>query len=382
MYRIALIGRPNVGKSTLFNRLIRKRKSIIDPTPGVTRDLISEHIQIEGVDFILTDTGGLTDEKLELNELVQKKTMEAVSSVDLILFLVEAAMPLPIESEFASLIRKTAKPVIVVMNKSDSPEKDYHNSEYFKFGFGEAVSISAAHNRNIDELIEKIFEKLDIKINTEIIENDRVYDNSIRFAIVGKPNVGKSSLLNKIVKKDRSIVSEIAGTTRDVVDEDIEFDGNKMTVLDTAGIRRKSKVSEDVEYYSVNRAIRTIEKATVVLLLLDSLEEVSEQDKKIAELALKNGKGLIIALNKWDLLKETEPDFEKKKDRLLFKFPRASFVPVLRLSAKTGEGIITLLKKVVEISLELNKRISTSHLNDFIQKVIKQHAPSSRKGIL
>ncbi len=382
MHKIALIGRPNVGKSTLFNRLIKKRRSIIDPTPGVTRDLINENVIINGIEFQITDTGGLTDEKIELNDFVQKKALEAIASVDLILFLVEAGIPLPIESEYAGLIRKSGKSVIVVMNKSDSPEKDIFGSDYYGFGFGNPVPISAVHNRNIDDLIDLIFEKLSIEPLTS--NHSRLSDTfeGIKLAIVGKPNVGKSSLLNKIAKKERSIVSDIAGTTRDVVDEIVEFEGINIWILDTAGIRRKNKVNEDIEYYSVNRAIRTIEDADIIVLVLDSYAELSEQDKKIADLAVKNGKGLIIALNKWDKLQIEEKNLDTKKDRLLFKFPRAEYIPIIKLSALTGEGVLTLLKKVIVLNDELGKRIDTPALNDFIQNVIKKYSPSSRKGVL
>jgi GTPase len=380
--KVVIIGRQNVGKSTLFNRLIKNRKAIIDPTPGVTRDLVYGDVDLDGLKIRLIDSGGISDEKDITNKLVQEKTSKAQSEADLILFVVEAGNPLPIEEEFISIIRKSRKDVVIAMNKSDSPEKDIFTNEYFEYGLGEPIPVSAEHNRNIDVLIENIKNKLkDKKPSRENAVNEEK-DYDIRVTILGKPNVGKSSLLNCIVRKERSIVSPIPGTTRDIVDEEFIFNDQKFLILDTAGIRKKSRVTENVEYYSVNRAIKSIQMSDVVFLVIDSLDDISDQDKKISTQIVNNGKGLIVVLNKWDLHKERKNLLEDKKEMLFFKFPLIKYVPVIPVSAKTGEGIKTLLQTAMIVKKELYKRIETSDLNVFILDALKSYAPSSKKGVL
>jgi len=378
--KIAIIGRPNVGKSTLFNRLIKKRKAIIDPTPGVTRDWILDQFEYEGKILKIIDTGGITDEGDEFNDLIQKKTREALELSDIVIFLVEAANPLPIEREYISLARKSGKKTIIAVNKCDSPEKDHLITEYYQYGFGEPIAISANHNRNIDVLMDRVLEVLPEQSDDEDEEIEE--DTTIKVAIVGKPNVGKSSILNKILGEERSIVSPIAGTTRDVIDGKFNYNGRDFIILDTAGIRRKAKVSEDIEYYSVNRAIKTIEDADVTILVIDSIENISDQDKKITDQIIKNGKGLIIALNKWDLVEKTDDIINEKKDLLNFKFPQVNFAPIIPVSAKNGKGLMNLLKTAIGIHAHLQRRMSTADLNNFIEEVIKKYTPSSKHGVL
>ena len=287
---ISILGRPNVGKSTLFNRLTKTKKAIIDDTPGVTRDVLKQEFLLgeNEIPVILQDTGGLTDEGDILNPLVQKKSVEALKTSDLILFMVEAKNVLPIEEEFINMIRKSGKPAIIIMNKSDSLDKDIYIHDFHQYGLGEPLPISAAHNRNIDELLEMIEAKLQLNVDdededasneeTETSEAKEQDESLIKIAIVGKPNVGKSSLLNKITQKERSIVSNIPGTTRDIIDESITYKNHEFRFLDTAGIRKKSKVSEDIEYYSVNRSIKAINDA-----------DINVVTKKIREYVLKYG---------------------------------------------------------------------------------------------
>ena len=312
--------------------------------------------------------------------MVQKKTTEAVRNADLILFIVEAGNALPIEKEYINYIRKMGKKTIVVMNKSDSPEKDILANEYYSYCLGEPIPISAAHNRNIDLLMEKILSIFQMNDMPQHWNEDKEPD--IKIAIIGKPNVGKSSLLNKIVEKDRSIVTAIPGTTRDIVDEKFKFDDKSFLFLDTAGIRKKARVNENIEYYSVNRALKCIGIADIIFFVMDSLEDISEQDKKIADQIVKNGKGLIIILNKWDLQKKNKISFEEKKEKLFFKFPVLNYVPILPISALTGEGINKLLKMSLKVYDELYKKITTSQLNNFIKKIVKKFSPSSKKGVL
>lgn len=378
--KIAIVGRPNVGKSTLFNRLIKSKKSIIDPTPGVTRDIVKSDFILNNKLFLLMDTGGLTDEGDSFNSLVQEKSRDSIIISDLVLFMIEAGNVLPVEEEYIQLLRKYEKEVIFIMNKSDSPEKDMLSYDYTRFGFGEPIPISAMHNRNIDLLEERISEFF--KFANEI-ENEFDYsidDNTIKIAIVGKPNVGKSSFLNYVTKTQRSIVSNIPGTTRDVVDEEITFDDHKLILLDTAGIRRKSKVSENIEYYSVNRAIKTIKEADLALLMLDSLDNISDQDKKITDQIVNNSKGLIILLNKIDL--KNDLTTEEKIEKVKFLFPIVHYAPILPLSAINGKGIKRVLKQSIEIYKQLHIKITTSQLNNFIQEIRTKYSPSSKKGVL
>ncbi|MCH5149281.1 MAG: ribosome biogenesis GTPase Der [Spirochaetales bacterium] len=387
---ISILGRPNVGKSTLFNRLTKTRKAIIDDTPGVTRDILRQEFLLgeKQIPVILQDTGGLTDEGDILNPLVQKKSIEALKISDLILFMVEAKNVLPIEEEFIDLVRKSGKPAIIIMNKSDSLDKDIYVHDFYQYGLGEPLPISAAHNRNIDELLEEIEKKLPQTVDTDETETDDASildernDLLIKIAIVGKPNVGKSSLLNKITRKERSIVSNIPGTTRDIIDESITYKKYEFRFLDTAGIRKKSKVSEDIEYYSVNRSIKAINEADITLLVIDSLEDVSEQDKKITDQIVKNGKGLIVLFNKMDLYDNSEEAVKKRREILHFKFPQIGYAPTLAVSAVTGKGIGSLLEKILLVKGNLNRKITTSKLNAFIQDVVKRYQPSSKKGVL
>ncbi len=379
-YTISILGRPNVGKSTLFNRLIKSKKAIIDPTPGVTRDIVSGNFTLNNeIEIRLQDTGGLTDEGDILNKLVQEKTREALKSSDLILFLVESKKILPIEREYIELARQSGKKIILVVNKCDSIERDQSIFDFYEYGIDTIIPISAAHNRNIDDLLDEIYSYLKT-IKKDKKESEPKKDNLIKLAIVGKPNVGKSSLLNKIISKERSIVSDIAGTTRDVVDEYFSFDGRDFLILDTAGIRRKSKVNEDIEYYSVNRAIKAIEESDITILVIDSLEELSTQDKKITDQIMNNKKGLIIALNKWDLQNSDEETFIKKKDRLLFLFPQIEFAPIVRVSALSGKGIVNLLKRSIKVYDNTHRKIETSKLNKFIEKIVKRNSPNSKAG--
>jgi GTP-binding protein len=378
---VLLMGRQNVGKSSLFNRLIKTRKAIIDSTPGVTRDLIYGEIEWMGMKFRIIDSGGICDDRDETNSNVQKKLFDAQKNADLILFVVEAGVELPIEKEYIIAIRKQNKKIILVMNKSDDVKKDVLINEFYNYGLGEPIPVSASHNRNIEILKDRIVSELK-NINKDSNSDFLDMEPEIKLAILGKPNVGKSSLLNKIVRKERSIVSSIPGTTRDIVDDKFYYKNRLFLILDTAGIRRKKNVVEDLEYYSVKRALKSIEIADLIYLVIDSLEDVSDQDKKIADQIVKSNKGLIIVLNKWDLLKNEKISFEEKKDKLLFKFPVIDYAPIIPVSAVTGEGIDKLLKTSIGIYNELTKRIETHRINDFIQEVIKQYSPSSKKGVL
>lgn len=362
-----------MGKSTLFNRLLHSRRAIVDPTPGVTRDPIEGQWTPDGADMpvMLVDTGGLKLERDDMDDRVAKKSWERIASADLVLFLLDAVDITPEDEEFAAMLRRYAGKTIVVVNKADSPERDARAWAHASWGYKDMVFVSAEHGRNIDELEALIVSRLDwSKTEPEIDEHE-----DVRVAIMGKPNVGKSTLLNRLLGTERSIVSDMPGTTRDVVEGRFEWKGRAFTVLDTAGMRRKAKVTESVEYYSVNRAVKTLDRADVVVLMIDAVEGLSDQDKKIVKLATDKGRAVVFALNKWDQMPKIKNSFEASKDKLQYFFAQMAYAPVLPLSAKEGEGVDKLLKTIVDLFDQLNTRIETSRLNKAVHDWIESSPP-------
>jgi GTP-binding protein len=370
---VVIAGRPNVGKSTLFNRLLHKRRTITDPTPGVTRDPVDAVWELRGVGqrATLVDTGGFKLEREGLDGLVVEKSLAALARADLILFVVDATQVNPEDEEFALLLRKWSSKLILVVNKADSPERDALVWAHAKWGFEAVLFVSAEHGRNIGELEEAVASRLDFGSVTEV-EEERA---PIRLAIMGKPNTGKSTLLNRLLGEEKSIVSEVAGTTRDVVEGRFVFKGRQIVVLDTAGIRRKKKVTEAVEYYSVNRAIRTVNDCDVVVLMIDAREGLTDQDKKIAAFASEKGRGLVFGLNKWDTMPDLKNSFEASRDKLRYFFGQMAWAPVLALSAKDGTGVDKLMNSVVNLHAQLNKRVETSRLNRALEEWIEATPP-------
>jgi GTPase len=370
---VAIVGRPNVGKSTLFNRLLRSRRAIVDPTPGVTRDPIEAEWLPDGADMpaLLVDTGGLKIVRDDMDERVAKKSLSRIASADLVLFLLDAVDITPEDEEFAAILRRYSDKTILVINKADSPERDARAWNHASWGYKHMVFVSAEHGRNIDELEEMIIPRLD----WSRAEPEADAHEDIRVAIMGKPNVGKSTLLNKLLGEERSIVSDMPGTTRDVVEGRFEWKGRAFTLLDTAGMRRKAKVTEAVEYYSVNRAVKTLDNADVVILMIDAVEGLSDQDKKIVKLATDKGRGVIFALNKWDQMPRIKNTFEASRDKLQYFFAQMAYAPILPLSAKEGEGVEKLLKTCVDLFDQLNKKIETSRLNKAMHDWVESYPP-------
>jgi len=377
---VVIAGRPNVGKSTLYNRILHKRRAITDPTPGVTRDPVDAVCDIgrTGKRCSLVDTGGFKIDREGLDELVIAKCLEYLEKADRILFVVDATSVTPEDEEFAALLRRWTPKILLVVNKADSPERDNLVWGHAKWGFNPMVFVSAEHGRNMGELEDAMAAGLDFSRVTEIEEGRE----PIRLAIMGKPNTGKSTLLNRLLGAERSIVSEIAGTTRDVVEGRFEWKGRQVVVLDTAGIRRKKKVVENVEYYSVNRAIHVVDDCDVVVLVIDAVEGLTEQDKKIAAFATDRGRGLIFVLNKWDLMPDLKNSFEASRDKLRYFFGQTAWAPVLPLSAKEGTGIDKLMNMVVSVHAQLTRRIETSKLNkafaDWVEATPPPVAPRTR----
>ncbi len=360
---ISIIGRPNVGKSTLFNRLIGKRRAITDPTPGVTRDLLPERWYLAGNPVTLVDSGGVKMEGVSLDEMVSAKSLSLLERSDAIIFMMECTEVTAEDLHLLEALRPYSDRIVLTVNKVDDPKREDLVWEFYSYGYERIVGISAAHGLGIDDLEETLLGML----NFEEVEHDEEEEATVRLAIMGKPNTGKSTLANLLVGKQISLVSDIAGTTRDVVSGSFVHKGSTFNVLDTAGIRRKSKVEEDVEYYSVNRAIRTIEEADVVFLVVDSAEGLADQDKKIAQLIVRRGKGVVIVLNKIDLLEGIPNEMEAIKDRIRFLFPILGFAPVMMISALEDKGIETLLDTAWSLYRQLHRRVETAHLNEALR---------------
>ncbi|MFW6234975.1 MAG: ribosome biogenesis GTPase Der, partial [Spirochaetota bacterium] len=324
--RIAIVGRPNVGKSTLFNRLSGSRIAITDHTPGVTRDSVESSVRIGSHACLLVDTGGYVEGNEGFDRLVRERSLTEAGRADLIMFLLDVTELTPEDEEVADVLRRYSDRVIVVVNKVDSSKRELLLPEFYALGFPLVVAISAAHGLGVDELRETVSEQLESHGHTgaETVDEPQLStpgSGPVRITILGKPNTGKSTLTNRLLGEDRSIVSSIAGTTRDIVAGTFVFKKRSFTVMDTAGIRRKRSVSDSVEYYSVNRAVQAAEECDVAVLVIDAEEGLAEQEKKIAQVIIRRGKSLVIALNKWDIIKDVPNMLQAVQDRIAFVFP-------------------------------------------------------------
>lgn len=378
---IVIAGRPNVGKSTLFNRFMKKRLAITDPTPGVTRDPVEGTAFICGKPVHLMDTGGYKLDReigtmeAVMDKLVSEKSVEMLKKADRILLLLEAGEITGEDEEFIALLRPYWDKVVAAVNKTEGGRNEENAWNYLKYGFKDLILISAEHGDRINELSEALVKDLDFSMVTEGEEN-----RPIRIAILGKPNTGKSTLSNRLTHTEASIVSDYAGTTRDVVEGSFNYRGKDIQILDTAGIRRKAKVTENVEYYSVNRAIKSLDNCDVVFLMIDVNEGLAEQDKKICSLAYERGRGIIFVMNKWDVYKDKEEKkFKDIVEDIRIMFGHMNFAPILQLSAKNGEGIKVLMDTALELYGQLTKKIDTSTLNTALNDwLFKYPPPASR----
>jgi len=369
---VAIAGRPNVGKSTLFNRFIGRRKAITDPTPGVTRDPVGGVWRHRGKTAFLRDTGGIRPNAEGMDALVAQKSRETFVRAACIILVLDVEEYTAEDEELVASLRSCADRVIVAVNKVDTEKREESLGEFWALGFPRLFAVSAAHGRNCAELADAVFDSLDFSEQAEPAEAP---PGEITLAILGKPNTGKSTLLNKLIGEDRSIVSDIPGTTRDIVEGRLEYRGRPYRILDTAGIRRKSRVQENIEYYSVTRAIDSIAEADVVLLLIDATEGLAEQDKKIADQIVKKGRGVILVLNKWDLVPRGKKALAEAADKIRFQFPILDFAPVEAISAQTGWNVETLLEKAANIAGQLNKRVETGILNRALEEWVKATPP-------
>lgn len=383
---VAIVGRPNVGKSTLFNRLAGAKIAIVHDEPGVTRDRNYADAFARGVEYTLVDTGGFDPGSDDpMRQGIARQVQIAIEEADVVVCVLDALVePTTADREAVKLLRKSDKPVVYTANKADSKDIEALAFDVYRLGVPAVFPISALHGRGIAELEEAIVEALPPYDENAKIEG--VEDDVPRIALIGRPNAGKSSLLNRLVGEERALVDSRPGTTRDTVDavvtvkrktKDGEVD-QKLVVLDTAGIRRKSKVSETVESVSVLRAIRAIERAQIVVLMCDGAEGVAEQDAKILGLAVERGKGVVIALNKTDLLEK--PVLAKMEDAAREKLSFTPWAPIERVSVKTGRGISHLVDAIVKVHEEWQKRIGTSELNKFFAEVLETHPPPTMGG--
>jgi len=362
--QVVIVGRPNVGKSTLFNRLIGKRQAITDSRPGVTRDAIRARCDINGEVCQLVDTGGFRIDREEFDDVVIERTKKTIEEANLILLLLDANEYTPEDEAMVELVRPFQEKTMVIVNKVDSEQKEDHIWNYYSLGFEKIIGISAIHNRNIEELQTEIINYL--KQHSISVSPEPSPD--IRLSIMGKPNTGKSTLLNTLSDSDNAIISPIAGTTRDVIEGWFLYKDLVFQLLDTAGMRRKNRIHDDLEYYSVNRAVESVYNSDIVYLLIDSNEGLTEQDKKIASIAERRGKGFIIILNKWDMLQKIPNMLQAVKDRIKFVFPVVHFAPVIPISAKDQTGIDTLLNTTEKVWKQINRRIETSELNKYLEE--------------
>ena len=374
---VAIVGRPNVGKSTFFNYIVGKRISIVEDTPGVTRDRVYAEANWRGRNFTLVDTGGIEPESEDvIISQMREQANLAIAMADVIVFVTDIKQGVTAaDSDIALMLKKSKKPVILVCNKADNygktPDEIY---EFYNLGLGEPHRVSAVNAIGIGDVLDAIYDELPPKDENE--DDDEI----IKVAIIGKPNVGKSSLVNKILGENRVIVSNIAGTTRDAIDSEFENEFGKYVFIDTAGIRRKSKVSENLEKYSVMRSLLAVERADVCLLMIDANEGVTEQDTKIAGEAHEAGKGIIIVVNKWDEYEKENGTLEQYKKDVYNKLSYLSYAPILFISAKTGQRVNKLFEMINSVASQNSLRVSTSVLNQVLNEAIAIVQPPTDKG--
>ena len=374
---VAIIGKPNVGKSTFFNYLAGSRISIVQDTPGVTRDRIYAETNWRGRTFTLVDTGGIEpdSEDIILSQMREQANL-AIAMADVIIFLTDIKQGVTAaDREISLMLKKSGKPIVLVCNKADNFDKDREEIyEFYNLGIGDPFPISAANALGIGDVLDEIYDKLPPK------EQGEDEDDSIKVAVIGKPNVGKSSLINKILGENRAIVSDIAGTTRDAIDTEFENEKGKYVLIDTAGIRRKSKVKESIEKFSIMRTLLAIERADVCLMMIDALEGITDQDAKIAGEAHEAGKGVIIVVNKWDAFEKETGTLEKYKKEIYDQLKYLSYAPIIFVSAKTGQRVNKLFDLINHVAEQNAMRISTSVLNQVINEAIAIVQPPTDKG--
>ena len=373
---VAVVGRPNVGKSTLFNKIVGRKVAIVEDTPGVTRDRIYAESEWNGIPFVLIDTGGIEPDTDDIILSQMREQAEiAIDTADAIVFIVDGKAGLTAaDREVGEMLMKTGRNVILCVNKIDSPKLPDDFYDFYELGLGEPIPISAANMLNLGDLLDRIVE--------EFPEGSASggEDEDIKIAIIGKPNVGKSSLVNALIGEERMIVSNIAGTTRDAIDSPFEHNDQKYTLIDTAGIRRKKKINEDIERYSIIRAIASIERSDVCILMIDAQEGVTDQDKKIGGLAHEAGKGIIIAVNKWDLIAKDSHTMSKFERDVRAELSFMPYAPIIFISVVKGQRLLNVLELADRVAHNCSFRIPTGQLNAVIADATLMKQPPSDKG--
>lgn len=371
---VAVVGRPNVGKSTVFNRIIGERKSIVDDTPGVTRDRIYGQAEWLTQPFYLIDTGGIQLEDQAFADEIGMQVDIAIEEADVILFLVNAIEGVTDDDiAIARKLQKSNKPVVLAVNKADNENLRMSIYDFYTLGLSDPIPMSAEHGTGVAEVLDEIVKYLpDKKL--------KVYDGMTTFCVIGRPNVGKSSLVNAILKEDRAIVSNVEGTTRDAVDTPFRYEGRDYVIIDTAGMRKRGKVWENIEKYSVLRAVSAIERADVVLFLIDGEKGIRDQDKHVAGLAHDEGKGVIIVYNKWDTVEKDERTMNEISKKIREEFKYLSYAPIAFVSAKTGARVNTLLPLIDQVHDACTMRVPTNVLNDVIMDAQMMNPPKPHNG--
>jgi GTP-binding protein len=378
---LAIVGRPNVGKSTLFNKLIGERKAIVDDLPGVTRDRNYGEAEWDGKKFRLIDTGGL-DSAVDtgLEESIQKQSRLALAEADVVLFLFDGKSGLsPVDREAVDLLRNVNKPVFFAVNKIDSKRREENLYEFYGLGLDRLFAISAEHGLGFTELMDEIVQQFpeERQAEGEAEEQERT---PCRIAVVGRPNVGKSTLINRLLGFERSVVDAIPGTTRDAVDTPFMLNGEPCMLVDTAGIRRKARITDRLEYFSVNRSLRSVDRGDLVIHILDGPEGVTDQDAQILSYAVQRGKALVLAVNKWDLVTTAGGDTDAYREEVYHRLSFLDFVPVVFIAAATGFGVRKMLQTAVRVLRSYRRKIPTSALNQSLQRIVRAHAAPLSQG--
>ena len=373
MQTVCLIGKPNVGKSSIFNRLIKEKKAIIMDTPGITRDRIYGTVHYKDKKFHLIDTGGISLGNDAFDKDIIMQAQLAIDEADLILFVVDGLNELDNNDlHISEMLHKTKKEVIVVVNKLDNSKRKDNIYNYYELGFSNVTGVSAEHNIGFDTLLDTI--------TNDLVEEEIVIDNTIKFSVIGRPNVGKSSLINALLNENRSIVSDVAGTTRDAIDTKFKYNHEEFTVIDTAGMRKKGRIYESVEKYSLVRSLKAIDRSDVCVLVIDASTGIIEHDKHILSYAIEAGKGIVLAVNKWDTVKNPDSAIKEWKELIKNEFQFVSYAKVVFLSALTKKRLNTLMPEVISAYENNKKEIKTSVLNNIIMEAVSIHEPPSYKG--
>jgi len=381
---VAIVGRPNVGKSTLFNRLVGRRSAIVEKMPGVTRDRNYGISKYHGYEFIAIDTGGFEPvAESSLRKQMVQQARRAVEEADCVLFIVNAQEGwTPADGEIYRTLVEANTKLYVVVNKADNPRLEEESSDFYQLGVETIYPVSAEHNRGIDGLLEEVNHLVPLKMEEKQVydEEDDRSKEPIAVAVIGKPNAGKSSIVNALLRKERMIVDSVSGTTRDPVDSHCSYEGREYLLVDTAGIRRRGKVSQKIETFSIVSALKSIERADVTLLIIDAEEGITEQVMKIAGYANERKKSLLIVMNKWDLVKKDGKTLKQVEEEVYDRLGFIGFAPILFVSAKTGQRVPQIFEKILIVHGQYVRRIQTSDLNTILQLIVNQHPPPSKSG--